>query len=63
MALLMIIERDIEELNSFEKFEYFINLLSFYHLNNVGMVSSAVICLGQLKELEKRFLEILSIWT
>ena len=29
----MIIERDIEELNSFEKFEYFINLLSFYHLN------------------------------
>ena len=29
----MIIERDIEELNCFEKFDYFINLFSFYHLN------------------------------
>ena len=31
----MVIERDIEELNSFEKF-YFINLFSFSHLNTCG---------------------------
>ena len=29
----MIIETDTEELNCFEKFDYFINLFSFYHLN------------------------------
>ena len=33
MALLTIIQRDMEELNPFEKFEYLISLFSFYHLN------------------------------
>ena len=33
MPLLTIIERDIQELNFFEKFDSFINLFSFYHLN------------------------------
>ena len=29
----MVIERDIEALYCFEKFDYFINLFSVYHLN------------------------------
>ena len=43
MALPTIAERNIEELNSFEKFDYFINLSSFYYLKDVEMVRTTVI--------------------
>ena len=48
----MIIERNIEEFNSFENFDYVINLFSFHHLNRCRNGEDYIISLRQLTAVE-----------
>ena len=52
MTLSMIIERNIEEFNSFENFDYVINLFSFHHLNRCRNGEDYIISLRQLTAVE-----------